>query len=142
MRISEIQNKIEHEYLKALIRDYKDPLNVDWRDTLRDLARDGGPREVAEYIWRNPSEHEYHETIYDNAVEYIIHLYNDELLGIMKKRLNMNDEEFDEHIKRLLTKYDKYEIAFRFVIGDTASAFYRWFDDAVREFADEVYYGI
>ena len=142
MRISEIQNKIEHEYLKALIRDYKDPLNVDWRDRMRDLARDGGASAVAEYIWRNPSEYEYHETIYDNAVEYIVHLYNDELLGIMKKRLNMNDEEFDEHIKGLLTRYDKDEIAFRFVIGDTASAFYRWFDDAVREFADEVYYGI
>ena len=40
MKISDIEDKIREEYLKEVMRDYTDPRNVEWRNSLRALAED------------------------------------------------------------------------------------------------------
>lgn len=140
MKISDIKDKIQDEYLKYVMRDYTNPRNVEWRNTLRALAEDGADA-VEEFVWSDLSEHEYHEDKYYDAIEYITYLYNDEILDIMKKEMDMNDAEFDAYIKEFIAQYGGGdEITFRFIVDGYAFDNYYWFDDAVRAFAEKVYF--
>lgn len=138
MKIDDIKDKIQEEYLKEVMSDYTNPRNVEWRNSLRALAEEDAS-ELESFIWSDRSELEYHENKYYDAIGYITYLYNEEILDIMKKIMDRN-ENFKAYVEKLLTQYDENEIAYRYIVDDYAFDNYFWFDDAVHEFADKVYF--
>ena len=138
MKISDIKDKIQEEYLKDVMQDYTNPRNVEWRNTLRALAEEDAS-ELESFIWSDRSELEYHENKYYDAIGYITYLYNDEILDIMKKIMDRN-ENFKAYVEKLIADYGEDEIAYRYIVDDYAFDNYFWFDDAVHEFADKVYF--
>lgn len=140
MKIDDIKDKIQEEYLKYVMRDYTNPRNAEWRNSLRALAEvDVG--ELEEYIWSELSEREYHEDKYYDAIEYITYLYNDEILDIMKKEMDMTDDEFDAYVEEFIAEYGgDREIPFRYIVDGYAFDNHYWFDDAVRAFVSKVYF--
>ena len=138
MKISDIKDKIQEEYLKDIMQDYTNPRNVEWRNTLRALAEEDAS-ELESFIWSDRSELEYHENKYYDAIGYITYLYNDEILDIMKKIMDRN-ENFKAYVEKLIADYGEDEIAYRYIVDDYAFDNYFWFDDAVRAFADKVYF--
>ena len=140
MKIDDIKDKIQEEYLKEVMSDYTNPRNVEWRNSLRALAEEDAS-ELESFIWNELSELEYHKDKYYDAIEFITYLYNDEILDIMKKGMNMNDEEFDAYVKEeYISQYGEDEITFRYIVDGYAFDNHYWFDDAVREFVDKVYF--
>lgn len=138
MKIDDIKDKIQEEYLKEVMSDYTNPRNVEWRNSLRALAEEDAS-ELESFIWSDRSELEYHENKYYDAIGYITYLYNEEILDIMKKIMDRN-ENFKAYVEKLLTQYDENEVAYRYIVDDYAFDNYFWFDDAVHEFADKVYF--
>lgn len=139
MKIDDIKDKIQEEYLKDVMQDYTNPRNVEWRNSLRTLAEDDAS-ELESFIWKDKAELEYHTYKYYDAIGYITYLYNDEILDDMKKEMDMNDAEFDAYIEELLTQYDEDDITFRYIVDEYAFDNEYWFDDAVAAFADKVYF--
>ena len=139
MKISDIKDKIQEEYLKEVMQNYTDPRNVEWRNAMRALAEDDAS-ELESFVWSDITELEYHKDKYYDAISYITYLHNDEILDIMKKEMDMNDAEFDAYIEKLLKHYDEDEITFRYIVDDYAFDNEYWFDDAVAAFADKVYF--
>lgn len=139
MKISDIKDKIQEEYLKEVMQDYTNPRNVEWRNAMRALAKDGAD-ELESYVWSDITELEYHKDKYYDAIGYITYLHNDEILDIMKKEMDMNDAEFDAYIEEFLKHYDEDEITYRYIVDDYAFDNEYWFDDAVAAFADKVYF--
>lgn len=138
MKISDIKDKIQEEYLKEVMQDYTNPRNVEWRNTLHALAEEDAS-ELESFIWSDRSELEYHENKYYDAIGYITYLYNDEILDIMKKIMDRN-ENFKAYVEKLIADYGEDEIVYRYIVDDYAFDNYFWFDDAVHEFADKVYF--
>ena len=139
MKIDDIKDKIQEEYLTDVMQAYTNPRNVEGRNAMRALA-DEDASELESFIWSDLTELEYHKDKYYDAIGYITSVYNDEILDIMKEEMDMNDEEFDAYIERLLRSYDEDEITYRYIVDDYAFDNYYWFDDAVHEFADKVYF--
>lgn len=139
MEIGTIQKKIEEEYLDAVMRDYMNPRNIEWRNINRKLADED---ELESYIWSELSELEYHKGQYWDALDYIANIYHEEILEIMKKQLRMNDEEFETYIEESIVQrkdYDSaYDITYRYLADEYAFDNMYWFDDAVRAFVEKV----
>lgn len=138
MKIGDIKDKIQDEYLKSVMKDYTSPRNVEWRNAMRALVEDD-TSELESFIWSELSELEYHKDRYYDAIEYITYHYNDEILDIMKKAMDRN-EEFKAYVEELLTQYGEDELTFRYIVDDYAFDNYYWFDDAVRAFVEKVYF--
>lgn len=138
MKIGDIKDKIQEEYLKSVMKDYTSPRNVEWRNAMRALVEDD-TSELESFIWSELSELEYHKDRYYDAIEYITYHYNDEILDIMKKAMDRN-EEFKVYVEELLTQYGEDELTFRYIVDDYAFDNYYWFDDAVRAFVEKVYF--
>ena len=139
MKIDDIKDKIQEEYLTDVMQAYTNPRNVEWRNAMCALAEEDAS-DLESFIWSDLTELEYHKDKYYDAIGYITSVYNDEILDIMKEEMDMNDEEFDAYIERLLRSYDEDEITYRYIVDDYAFDNFYWFDDAVHEFADKVYF--
>lgn len=138
MKIDDIKDKIQEEYLKEVMKDYTSPRNVEWRNSMRALAEEDAS-ELESFIWSDLSELEYHKDRYYDAIEYITYHYNDEILDIMKKVMDRN-AEFEAYVEELIADYGEDELTFRYIVDDYAFDNYYWFDDAVRAFVEKVYF--